>query len=144
MAPNGACFSSGPRGYFSFDHSFEPQSVDTFLSVRSEFRTRIVYFDALGRLWRVKELKCRHRINWWARLLAHICYNPTVEVEWVWSEPERYEFADLQRSYCEAVKVDDDILTQFVEREELLRKVLAASSFGELAQVYQWAAKDHT
>jgi len=51
---------------------------------------------------------------------------------------------ELKTVYTKAVEMDDDILTQFVEAEELTKRISEAQSFESLVEVYQWMSTDHS
>jgi hypothetical protein len=78
-----------------------------------------------------------------ALLLANTVYNPRITVTILWREPKAYELQELKRAYSRAVDEDDDVLTQFVDAEQLQKKIGAARSFEELIDVYKWMETDH-
>jgi hypothetical protein len=141
MKPGGPCFESGPRGYFSSNRAFTPQEKMKLLGLFSGFYEQLTVFDAHGKAWRVIELRSRHKTRWF-HVLVRLFYNPWVDVEFVWRAPIDYQLEDLKACYIAAVEADDDILTQFVEQEELKEKIGAAGSFAELSRIYQWAQKE--
>ncbi len=49
----------------------------------------------------------------------------------------------LSPEFRDAVDKDDDILTQFVEANELKKRIAAAQSFDSLVEVYRWMQTDH-
>jgi hypothetical protein len=61
-----------------------------------------------------------------------------------WSEPKPYALEELMRAFSTAVDRDDDILTQFVERDELKKRISATQSFAQLVDVYKWMETDTT
>jgi len=77
-------------------------------------------------------------------LLANTIYNPRVTATLIWQPPKPYSLDDLKFAYARAVEQDDDILTQFVEAEELKARISRAQSFAELVEVYHWMSSDHT
>jgi hypothetical protein len=142
MNPRGPCFEAAPNDYFSFDRAFTPQTRMKLLGVLSGFYDKLTVFDASGKVWRVAELRSRHKTPLF-RLLVRLFYNPWVDAEFVWRAPEEYRLADLKATYLAAIDADDDILTQFVEREPLKKKIADATSFDEIARIYQWAQRKH-
>ncbi len=143
MKPSGACFEFGPNGYFAFERAFAPQTKMKLLGVFSGFYEQRTVFDAGGRMWRLAELRSRHKTPFY-RLLVHLFYNPWVDVEFLWHAPVEYPLDDLRAVYLAAVDADDDILTQFMERKELKKEITAATSFDELSSIYQRAQRERT
>ncbi len=144
MKPSGKCFLSGPRGYFSFESSYSTPEMANLLGVVGGFFKWCFVYDADGRKWQPGEVQSAFRDSWWTRLLANTIYNPQVKVNVIWNEPQTYTLTELKRTYSDAVDKDDDILTQFVEPEELKKRILAATSFEQLVQVYKWMETDQT
>jgi len=142
MAPTGPCFTVGPRGYFSYAPDYSSQQKASLLGLVNGFVAKSTVYDARGQRWQSKGIEAPYRRSWWTVLLANTVYNPWITVTVVWREPAAYGVDELKGAYAKAVKQDDDILTQFVSRKELQRRIAAAQSFAELVEVYQWASTD--
>lgn len=141
-APSGPCFTAGPSGYFSYELDYSPQQKVTLLGLINGFVAKSTVYDARGQRWQSKGIDGPYRRSWWTVLLANTVYNPSLMVTVVWRAPAAYDVEELKGAYASAVKRDDDILTQFVSRQELQRRIAAAQSFAELVEVYQWASTD--
>jgi len=115
----------------------------TALGAFSGFAEKLVVFDRDGKKWQARVVDLPFEKSWWRVLLAHTVYNPTIPITVRWHEPRSYTLDELKQAYIRAVDEDDDILTQFVEAEELKGKIAAANSFDSLADVYQWMRTDH-
>jgi hypothetical protein len=142
MAPTGPCFTVGPRGYFSFQEDFSSRQTGSLLSVVNGFFEKSTVYDARGQRWQSTGVESTYRRTWWTVLLANTVYNPWLSVTVMWREPAAYEVDELKGAYSKAVKKDDDILTQFVSRAELQRRIAAAQSFADLVDVYRWKQTD--
>jgi len=77
-----------------------------------------------------------------SKLLAATIYNPRLTVRYEYRSLGRYELAELKRALLTAIDRDDDVLTQFHEAEDLKRRVEAAASFDDVAEVLQCAATE--
>jgi hypothetical protein len=143
MEPNGPCFAVGPRGYFSLEPTVSSQQTATLLGAINGFFDKRIVYDADGRRWQAKGIECGYRRTWWTLLLANTVYNPRITVTILWREPKAYDLQELKRAYSRAVDEDDDVLTQFVDAEQLQKKIGAARSFEELIDVYKWMETDH-
>jgi len=144
MTPTGPCFLSGPKGYFSFEPSYSSQQTTTLLGAIGGFFDKSTVYDSQGHQWRAKGIESSYRRSWWTVLLANTVYNPRITVTVVWRVPKPYRLEDLKLIYSKAVDKDDDILTQFLEAEELQKRISEAQSFDELVAVYEWMKTDHT
>jgi hypothetical protein len=142
MAPTGPCFTVGPRGYFAFQEDFSSRQTGSLLSVVNGFFEKSTVYDARGQRWQPTGIESPYRRAWWTVLLANTVYNPRSSVTVLWREPTAYGVDELKSAYSAAVEKDDDILTQFVSRAELQRKIAAAQSFAGLVDVYRWMQTD--
>lgn len=144
MTPSGPCFHVGPRGYFSFEPSYSSRRTETLLTAIGGFLEKSTVYDSQGRKWQAKGIESSYRRSWWTSLLASTIYNPRIAVTVLWRESKAYPLEELKLAYTEAVNQDDDILTQFVEADELKKRISQAQSFAELVEVYKWMETDHS
>lgn len=143
-SPTGPCFILGPRSYFSFEPSYSSRQTATLLGAIGGFFDKSTVYDSRGYKWQAKGIESPYRRNWWTVLLANTVYNPRTAVSVLWREPKPYAVDELKLAYAKAVDNDDDILTQFVEAQELKKRISAAQSFDELVEVYRWMETDNS
>lgn len=86
-------------------------------------------YDAAGAVWSVRWERAVDSYPWFVRLLAHTFYNPRRTAKVTWTRIGEYELEDLRQAYLDAIKHDDDILTQWVDRDELNERVARAPCF---------------
>lgn len=91
-------------------------------------------YDSSGANWKVVRDSFPYRDAWWTRLLAKTVYNPRFEAELRWEPAGQYSFEDLQTLICSLVDSDDDILTQFVDGDQIKSIVSACKTFDELVR----------
>jgi hypothetical protein len=142
MHPSGPCFVTGPRGYFRFDNDYFPARTAKLLGIINGFHETKIVFDAVGKKWRASGVRSRWKKSWWLTLLANTVFNPRVDIEVLWRDPEPYTLEDLKLIYTKAVDRDDDILTQFIEADVLKRKIAEAQSFENLVEAYKYVDDD--
>ena len=145
MNPSGPCFVSSRKGYFAFEGQIKSESFCKLLAYVNNFYESRTVYDAQGLKWRAIQAES-HKFNrgFWTKFLANTVYNPRITVSITWGEPKSYNFQELQDIYSKAVDKDDDILTQFVEANELKQRIASAKSFQELVEIYNWMKTDHT
>ncbi len=90
-------------------------------------------YDSSGAKWQVARNSFPYPDAWWTRLLANV-YNPRFDAELRWEPAGRYSFEDLQTLICSLVDSDDDILTQFVEGEQIKTATRVCQTFDELVR----------
>jgi len=138
MNPGGPCFEAGPNGYFAFYPQFSSTKIWTALGAFSGYAERCFVFDQEGSKWQARAVEAPFQKSWWRVLFARTVYNPTVSVTLRWNAPQQYAFEELKKAYLRAVDQDDDILTQFVEADELKKKITETRTFDRLVEVYRW------
>jgi hypothetical protein len=140
--------SSTPTApYFSCNskrHAIDfSQTVETRLPVSqsilvSDADAEWVTFDAAGGAWGFRYERPHGGFSFVRRLLTKTVSNPTREVALFWTHLRPYPLSELRDAYLDAIEHDDDILTQFVEREELLRRVQQSQNFHDLVETWRW------
>jgi hypothetical protein len=77
----------------------------------------------------------------WSRLSQFMSSNRVV-VPVRWERREAYNIDELRAAFLKAVEHDDDVLTQFVERNDLVARLSAASTFKDFVVVWEWLGMD--
>jgi hypothetical protein len=73
----------------------------------------------------------------WTRLKQLLrTENILVPVQWL--DRGSYHVDELRGIFLKVVEHDDDVLTQFVEREALVSHLKAARTFEELVRIWEW------
>lgn len=101
--------------------------------------TEPVGYDSQGWVWVPTPAPPIRRVGPIRRLLARRLYDP-IEffVPVTWSRLRSYELRELRDAFIDAIDADDDILTQFVERDELMERVRSCSTFDSLLETWEW------
>jgi hypothetical protein len=144
--------SSTPTApYFSCNqkrHAIElSETLETRLPVSqsilvSDFDAEWVAFDAAGAVWSFHYERPPGGFSFITRLLTKTVMNPIREVAVSWTHLRSYQLSELRDAYLDAIEYDDDILTQFVERDELRRRVQQSQSFHDLVETWRWMETD--
>jgi len=111
------------------------------MTLVKEYDSHCTIYDSEGVAWGFHFVGRKEKYTLFDRLLAEV-YNPCREFPVSYSQRSRYEFAELQRAYLDAVAHDDDILTQFVEADELTERIKQCSNFKQLLETWQWMETD--
>jgi len=97
------------------------------------------YFSASGLCHRVSRLVTEKPLSLLERALAATIYNPWIDARVEYDAPRPYEIDELRALLVEAVKDDDDILTQWREKSDLLDKLTRARTYGHLVDTLRFA-----
>ncbi|GGF17010.1 hypothetical protein [Hymenobacter cavernae] len=98
-------------------------------------RNPALYFDASGKKVR-RKLKLKRSFGKWQKLLSYF-YWGKVPVESTWYQVGEYELAELKEWVLRCIKADDDVLTQFIEKNHLIRLLKQARHFEDIYMVLQ-------
>jgi hypothetical protein len=113
------------------------------LTLVSKWDSQCIVYDSAGTAWGFRFQSQRTNYTMFDRLLAEI-YNPVREVPVIWSVHHEYSIPEIQEAYLDALAHDDDILTQFVEAEELERRIRRCQDFQDLTETWHWMQTDST
>jgi hypothetical protein len=91
---------------------------------------RLTLYDSDGLAWSV--FKVTPALSPLARFLARTVYNPRRIVHITFREPRQYLLDELKKHLTDLVNHDDDILTQFIEPDDLNALIRDAPSFKHL------------
>ena len=111
-------------------------TVAAFLGAK---RFEFVGYDANLSLWTVSWKS--PELSLWNRI-ANLAGHSRMSVPVHWTDTGRYKIGELRQNFIEAVVHDDDVLTQLVEPEELIRRLRECDTFLQLAQAWQWLKTD--
>jgi hypothetical protein len=71
------------------------------------------------------------------KALSYSFYNPTIKVECEWLPQGDFVLSELKTRIEQCVAEDDDVLTQFIEADHLIRLVKQARHFEDIYMVLQ-------
>jgi len=103
------------------------------------------YASNLGRWtakWECVAKETTVRTHLLANLSIRTIQKDQVDVPVQWTNEGTYTFEELRGKFIEAVNHDDDCMTQFVEREALLKRLNKCQTFQQLIDVWDWMSED--
>jgi hypothetical protein len=135
------CCSNPNSGYFDMMNRVDTTVKASRLALLGDGDSHGVVYDSEGVVWNYRWERPKKRPGMWAEVIAQV-YNPVSEVNVAWARVREYPFDELRKVYLEAVELDDDILTQFVDGDELTERIKRALDFFELVDVWNWSNTD--
>ena len=88
-----------------------------------------VEYDSDGKKWNLKLTSDKITDSFLTRLLAYTIYNPTVAVIPKWKLISEFELNEIKLELIKCVDDDDDILTQFIDSDQIKNHINTAESF---------------
>jgi hypothetical protein len=79
----------------------------------------------------------------WRSFLARTIYNPIVKVPVAYERVGEYSIGEIKEKILSYLPRDDDILTQFLTRDEIRRLLAQADSFDDLAEAVRAIEGQH-
>ena len=109
----------------------ETDPEKSFTSVKSlnDRGDQPIAFDATGNKWTCDLQMVGAKPSLFAKL-----FNSPAQVRCLWKPLGPYDLTDLKQQLCICVDMDDDVLTQFVDRTTLKNAILASDGFEALLQ----------
>ena len=116
-------------------------SVHVWTELRQDYHTRayalvngywdrLTLYDSAGLAWSVSEVT--PPISPLARFLARTVYNPRRMVRITFREPRPFQLDELKEQLTDLVNRDDDVLTQFIDPDDLNTLIRNSQSFKDL------------
>lgn len=95
-------------------------------------------FDGAGQKWKCTGVTLNGQpIAWVHRLCTFLLINPTRPCMFVWAEPTPYLLAEVTALVRREVAEDDDILTQFHEKDEWTDALGKVKTLKDVLTVYR-------
>ncbi|OGX89223.1 hypothetical protein BEN47_07405 [Hymenobacter lapidarius] len=89
-------------------------------------------FDNTSVKWKFRQVSANLKISWWTKSLANTIYNPTLDVDIVWTFNGAYHLSELKKKLTNCVDKDDDIITQFEEADVIKAAIGNAMQFDDI------------
>ena len=93
-----------------------------------------LYYDQLGIEWKSEIVSSNQKITFLSKLLAKSLYNPLVAIKRSWIQNGNCTLQDLVKKINYCIDNDDDVLTQFVDADNLKSKVDMCEDFDSLVK----------
>lgn len=73
-----------------------------------------------------------HKLTAWKKFLAKTFYNPVVKVNIVWKKIGSSNIKALKENIYKCLEMDDDILTQFIDAQTIIKHLTSAQTFNDI------------
>lgn len=129
----------GEDGWTSIEPSLLSERITSAWGFHKRWWSGVSVFGRDGNRYEVASAVPAQALPPFSKLLAATFYNPRFIVRNEYRSLGRYELRELQQALHAAIDQDDDVLTQFHEAEDLKRRLDAAGSFDDVAEVLRFA-----
>lgn len=126
----------GPNGWADVKEQLETSGRHTALGFHKAWWRGVRFFHRDGSVYEVESAIPERRLGLISKVLAYTVFNPRLSIRYQYRRGAPYELSALAGAVAEAIEKDDDILTQFAEREDVLAEVRAATSFDAVVAVF--------
>lgn len=134
-------FAKDDRGYIELIEKLEVRAKLSERALEGDADAQIIAYDAEGIAWSFRWTRPEVNRGFLGKVIARV-QSPIHTVDLLWTALRPYAIEELRTAYVGAIEEDDDILTQFADRDELTRRVEACENFGQILEVWQWAASE--
>ena len=129
----------GSNGWVERFEALEPRLRANAYGFFRAWWKGVTYFHRDGYRYTVAAVRPRRQLGMIDRVLASTIYNPVLDFDVDYAREGIYSAAQLREAVGMALERDDDVLTQFHERDELLARLGRAMSFDEVLAVLAFA-----
>ncbi len=124
-------------GYLQILHDDNEISKGTLFAFVRGFYHTITSYDRFGNIWKVVDIESKYKKNWFTIFLAYSFFNPRIKIKYKWKKTKKYEIEDLLNKIINYINRDDDILTQYNEKKDLIYVIKKADSFDNIINTIQ-------
>jgi hypothetical protein len=125
----------GPSGWAALRDGLEAVGRYTALGYHKRWWNGVRFFHSDGFVYEIESATPERPLGAVSKFLAMTVYNPSLQFRYSYRRLGEYALEELRNAVGAAIREDDDILTQFEEEDELLRRLAAADSFQAVAAV---------
>lgn len=119
----------GPNGWADVREQLETSGRHTVLGFHKAWWRGVRFFHRDGSVYEVESAIPERELGLVSKLLAYTIFNPRLSIRYEYCRRGPYELGSLAAAVAEAIEKDDDILTQFADRDDLLDVVSSSTSF---------------
>jgi hypothetical protein len=110
-----------------------------FTGIYTRQKTALRFFDTDGTVWQLVRIRPKKKLWFWHHLFFA---TKMIDVQMDFERLNEGGISSLKSSFAEAVRADDDILTQFRSRDAVLKRIAKALSTEDVFAVYQWTRRE--
>jgi hypothetical protein len=125
----------GPNGWASLKDDLEIAGRHTTLGYHKQWWKGVRFFHINGFVYEIESAEPDRPLGKISKILASTLYNPWLRLKYSYRQVAEYSLEQLRTAVANAIRQDDDVLTQFEDEAELLRRLSAADSFPAVAEV---------
>jgi hypothetical protein len=124
-----------PRDSMHLWNTLDGELEGNLYAYTKGYWNNILLFDAAGNKWKVTRVTPNRKIYPIEKIMASICWNPKIKVRLEFDKPKPYPLEALKKEISALVDFDDDILTQFIEANDLKEVIKTADNFEGLVDI---------
>lgn len=125
----------GENGFFQLSEELSRKVRGSALGFHKSWWKEVQFFTRDGYKYVVENVNPEHQLGLLSKLLSQTIYNPTLIFEYSYSNVGKYEVSELQAAIRKSVENDEDIFTQYFEKEELLQLLITSNDFDSIVAI---------
>lgn len=125
----------GSNGWASLDDDLHATGRHTALGYHKRWWSGVRLFHSDGSVYEIESAKPERPLGAVSRILAKTVCNPWLLLKYKYRKVSRYSLEELRGAVAQAIREDDDVLTQFEDEDELLLRPSAAEDFHAVVSV---------
>ena len=125
----------GEYGFFQLSEELSKKVHGSASGFHKSWWRDVQYFNRDGYKYMVENVVPERQLGSFSKLLSQTIYNPTLLFEYSYSKVGKYEVSELQAAIRKSVEKDEDIFTQYIEKEELLQLLTTSNDFDSIVAI---------
>lgn len=125
----------GESGFFQLSEGLRKKVRGSALGFHKSWWHDVLFFSRDGYKYVVENVIPERQLGLFSKLLSKTMYNPTLLFEYSYSKVGKYEISDLQAAIRKSVDKDEDIFTQYIEKEEFLQRLTTSNDFDSIVAI---------
>jgi len=125
----------GENGFFQLFEDLSRKVRGSAFGFHKSWWKDVQFFSRDGYKYVVENVKPEHKLGSSSKSLSQTIYNPTLIFEYSYSNVGKYGVSDLKAAIRKSVENDDDIFTQYFDKEELLQLLTSSNDFDSIVAI---------
>lgn len=125
----------GENGLIDLSQELNTKVRGSALGFHTSWWKDVQFFNRDGFIYMVEIVIPERHLGYLSKLFSRTIYNPTLSFEYTYLKLRKYEVSELQTAIRKSLELDDDILTQYYDKDEVLHLLSTSNDFDSVLTV---------
>nr|WP_315481722.1 hypothetical protein [uncultured Undibacterium sp.] len=125
----------GQKGRIDLSQELNKKVRGSALGFHTSWWKDVQFFNRDGYIYVVEVVTPERQLGYLSKLFSSTIYNPTLSFDYNYLKLRKYEVSELQAAIKESLEMDDDVLTQYYDKDEVLHLLSTSNDFDSVLTV---------